>query len=56
MELEHTKKYKELTINGVYFKSIQIFILNNMIEIVDNWSGLTIARILKEDINTIEIS
>ena len=56
MDLEHTKKYKELIINGVYFKSIQIFILNDMVEIVDNWSGLTIARILKDDINTIQIS
>lgn len=54
--LEHTKKYKDITINGINFRLVQIFILDNLIEIVDSWSGLTIGKIYKEDIKTISIS
>lgn len=54
--LENKCKYKELIINEVIFKSVQVFILENKIEIVNNWSGLTIAFIYKDDIKTIKIS
>lgn len=54
--LENKCKYKELIINEVIFKSVQVFILESKIEIIDNWSGLTISFIYKDDIKTIKIS
>lgn len=59
IELEDGKKYKSLNVNGVIFNLVQIFILENIlenkIEIVDNWSSLTIAFIYTDDIKTIII-
>lgn len=55
IELENRKKYKSLNINGVNFDLVQVFILENKIEIVNNWSGLTIAFIYKDDIKTVII-
>lgn len=54
--LEDRKKYKDITINGVNFRFVEIFILENLIEIVDSWAGITIAKIYKEDIKTISIN
>lgn len=54
--LENKCKYKELIINEVIFKNVQVFILESKIEIIDNWSGLTISFIYKDDIKTIKIS
>lgn len=51
--LEDGKKYNSLSINGVIFNLVRIFVLENKIEIVDNWSGLTIAFIYKNDIKTV---
>lgn len=53
-ELEDTKKYKKLTINGVIFEGIQVFIQESYIELVDSW-GRTSALIYKRDIKTVEI-
>lgn len=55
IELEDKKKYKYLNINGVNFDLVQVFILENKIEIVNNWSGSTIAFIYKNDIKTVII-
>lgn len=54
-ELEDTKKYKYLVVNGVIFESVQVFILKDLIEIVNNFTGITIAKIHKENIKTINV-
>ena len=54
-KLENDIVYKSLIINDIVFKNVKVFILDNKIEIVDNWSGLTIATIIKNDIKTILI-
>jgi len=54
-KLESDMVYKSLIINDIAFKNVKVFILDNKIEIVDNWSGLTIATIIKNDIKTILI-
>lgn len=51
--LESDVIYKSLIINDIVFKNVKVFILDNKIEIVDNWSGLTVAIILKDDVKMI---
>lgn len=43
MKLKSNVIYKSLIINDILFQNVKIFIVNDRIEIVDNWSGLTIA-------------
>lgn len=51
--LESDVIYKSLIINDIVFKNVKVFILDNKIEIVDNWSGLTIAIVSKDDVKMI---
>ncbi len=51
--LESDVIYKSLVINDIVFKNVKVFILDNKIEVVDNWSGLVVAIILKDDVKMI---
>lgn len=53
-KLINEKKYKSLTINNIIFESVQIFIQENNVEIVDYLWGLTVASISKSNIKTVE--
>lgn len=52
--LKNGEKYYRLIINKVVFEFVQVFLLDDKIEIVDKVWGKTVAVIFKKDINSIE--
>lgn len=50
----NNKYYKSLVINDILFKNVLLFIYEDgHLDVVDSWSGITIATVKKKDIKTI---
>lgn len=53
--LEDKKKYRKIKVNDIVFTLIQVFYLDDKLDIVNNFTGITIARIETKDIKTLSI-
>lgn len=48
------KIFKSLLINNIVFKNVLLFTYDDgHLEVVDNWSGKTIATVKKDDVKTL---